>query len=180
MKNKKIIIPAMLLVLTAAAISPFISAQAATTDTNKDASTIQKVKNFIGHRGFNNKTKTPLTAEQIAARTAAKTARDAKIAAVNTALQNSDYNAWVTAMAALNVNPNPNPNPNAKAKERANDNAKFKTDITQKITAANFPKLVEAYNLEKQLNAKLTELGINKDNGEGMGLGLGFGMGQWK
>ncbi|MHB8903627.1 MAG: hypothetical protein ACYC40_00795 [Patescibacteria group bacterium] len=176
MKNKKIIIPAMLLVLTAAAISPFISAQAATTDSNNETSTIQKVKNFIGHKGFNNKTKTPLSAEQIAARTAAKTAREAKIAAVNTALENSDYNAWVTAMAALNVNPNPN----EKAKERANDNTKFKTDITQKITAANFPKLVEAYNLEKQLNVKLTELGINKDNGKGMGLGLGFGMGQWK
>jgi len=163
MKNKKIIIPAILLVLTAAAISPFISAQAATTNPNNGTSTIQKVKNFIGHK---NKIKTPLTAAQIAASTAAKATREAKIAAVNTALANSDYNAWVTAVTALNVNPNPN--------VKANDNAKVKTNITQKITAANFPKLVEAYNLEKQLQAKLTELGLN-DNGKGMMLGLGLG-----
>lgn len=173
MKNKKIIIPAMLLVLTAAAISPFISAQASTTDTKNETNTVQKVKNFIGHKGSKEKTKTPLTAAQIAAQTAAKTAREAKIAAVNTALQNSDYNAWVTAVTALNVNPNPN----EKAMERANDNAKFKVDITQKITAANFPKLVEAYNLEKQLQAKLTELGLTPENGKGVMMGLGMGKG---
>ena len=167
MKNKKIIIPAMLLALTAASISPFISAQAATTNTNSTGtSTIQKMKNFIGH----NKTKTAPTAAQ----TAAKAAMTVKVTAVKTALQNNDYNAWVTAMAALNV-----PNPNVKAKTEVNETAKVKpASLTSKINATNFPQLVEAYNLEVQLQAKLTALGINQNNGAGMMQGLGMGLGR--
>jgi len=178
MKNKKIIIPAMLLALTAASISPFISAQAASANTNATGtSTVQKLKNFIGHKGVINKSKTAPTAAQTAAMAAAKAAMTAKVTAVTTALQNSDYTAWVTAMNALNV-----PNPNVKAKVNANANATAKVKpvpLTSKITAANFPQLVEAYNLEVQLQAKLTALGINQNDGRGMiqGLGMGFGMG---
>ena len=132
----------------------------------------QKIKNFFGKEKHNqnakNTNKTPKTAAELAA---LKTARDAKTAAVTTALDNGNYDAWLAAVSALEVNPNANVNATTKA-----------NGITSKITRDNFPKLVEAYNLEKQLEAKLTELGINKGNGgeRGMGLGLGMGMGQWK
>lgn len=179
MKNKKIIIPAMLLVLTAAAASPLIYAQAAGTDNASSTSAVQKIKNFVGHRGrgFKNKNRTAPTAEQ----TAAKAARDAKIAAVNTALENNDYNAWVAAMNALKP-ANAKEQNDKKDKNEANDpnekNEKADVKLTDKINQDNFPKLVEAYNLKKQLDAKLTELGINNpDNGKGIGFGIGMGRG---
>lgn len=164
MKNKKIIIPAMLLALTAASISPYISAQAAITDANNtNVSTVQKVKRGLSWgkdvNKLKNTNKTPKTAAEIAA---LKVTKDAKMAAINAALESGNYDAWVTAMAAINKNANAN--------EKANT-------ITHKITRDNFPKLVEAYNLEKQLQAKLTELGINKGNGTEMGRGIGFGLG---
>ena len=176
MKNKKIIIPAVLLALTAASISPFISAQAATNDNNATGTNLtQRMKNFAGYGKHNKNTnKTPKTAAEIAA---LKTARDTKTAAVTAALESGNYDAWLAAVTALEANPNANANVNA------TDNHKAKVEaITSKITRDNFPKLVEAYNLEKQLNTKLTELGLDKGNGKGMGLGMGMGMGmgQWK
>lgn len=180
MKNKKIIIPALLFALTAASVSPFISAQAATTNTANGTSTIQRMKNFAGIKGkkLNKTPKTTYTAAEI---TALKAAQGVKVAAVNAALESGNYDAWVTAVAALRVNPNAN--------VKAIDNHEAKVEaITAKITRENFPKLVEAYNLEKQLQAKLTELGLNKndENGKGMmpmfgmGLGMGFGLGHLK
>ena len=166
MKNKKIIIPAMLLALTAASISPFISVQAATSEVNNknNSSNVQKIKKSFGlNKNLKNKNKTVKTAAEIAA---IKTAHQVKIEAVNAALASSNYDAWVTAIAALNKSANSNDNANT---------------ITQKITRENFPKLVEAYNLEKQLQAKLIELGINKGNGNGMigfEMGVGFGGGR--
>lgn len=162
MKNKKIIIPVMLLALTAASISPFISAQAAISDADNvnNSSNVQKMKRVFGlNKDFKNKNKKVKTAAEIAAM---KTAVEVKVEAVNAALATSNYDAWVTAIAALNK------------KENSNDNA---NTIIQKITRENFPKLVEAYNLEKQLHAKLAELGINKGNGKGMMMGFGMGAG---
>lgn len=164
MKNKQIIIPVMLLALTAASISPFISAQAATTGANNtNVSTVQKVRSGLSWgkdaNKLKNKNKTPKTAAEIAA---IKTAQQVKVEAVNAALASSNYDVWVTAIAALNK------------KENSNGNA---NTITQKITRENFPKLVEAYNLEKQLQAKLAELGINNGNGAEMGGGIGFALG---
>jgi hypothetical protein len=178
MKNKKIIIPAVLLALTAASISPFISAQAATTDANASgASTVQKVRNYMGlktkagnnlNRDNNALNKTPKTAAEISA---LKAAQDLKFAAVNKALSDANYDAWVSAISALK------PAANANVNAAANHEAKV-TSITQKITRENFPKLVEAYNLEKQLEAKLTELGLNKEDGKGMMFGFGMGEGR--
>ena len=168
-KNKKIIIPALLLVITAASVTPFLFAQAATTD---GTNVVAKVKTWVGTRGNRtltmNKTKTPKTAAQTAAMKAAQAAQKAKIAAVNTALANNDYSAWVTAMNALNVNPNPS--------ATVKTNPKI-TSLMSKINSTNFPTLVDAYNQGLKLQADLTSLGFNQNYGKGMMPGLGMGIG---
>ncbi len=71
--------------------------------------------------------------------------------AVETALVNNDYEAWKEAVSQL---------PNSE-------------DLLNKITADNFDRLVEAYNLEQQSKAILDELDV-----KGLGLGgLGHGPG---
>jgi|GEM_PF-838592 len=173
-KNKKIIIPALLLVITAASVTPFLFAQAASTD---GTNVVAKVKTWVGVKGNRglglmnkNKNKTPKTAAQTAAMAAAQAAQTVKIAAVNTALANNDYNAWVTAMNALNVNPN------ASATATVKTNPKI-TSLMSKINATNFPTLVDAYNQGLKLQADLTSLGFSSNYGKGMMPGLGMGMG---
>lgn len=174
MKNKKIIIPAMLFVLTTAVITPFLFAQAATTDSTSGSSNVQKMKNWAGNKkenkNFSRKVKTPLTTDQITARTVAKTAQETKIAAVNNALASNNYDSWVTAMAALNVNPN------SSATATVKTNPKI-TALTSKITRENFSTLVHAYNLSLQLQSDLKTLGFSENYGKGMMPGLGMGMG---
>lgn len=181
MKKSKIIIPALLFVLTAATVTPFLLAEAATTPPENETATtsVRKVENYMPGKNWNknmyknwnknmNKNKTPKTAAEI---TALKSAQAAKGMAIKSALASSDYDAWVKA---INTNVGNITNPNNKA-----------NSLTSKITKENFPKFVEAYNLEMQLQAKLAELGINKVNdnemmsrvGMGMGNGYGYGMG---
>jgi hypothetical protein len=74
-----------------------------------------------------------------------------KMDAVTAALTASDYNAWVAAEKAANAN----------------------SPLLTKITADNFSRYVEAYNLQKQATAIMTELGISGGNGMG---GRGHGM----
>lgn len=66
--------------------------------------------------------------------------------AVEAAITNGDYNAWVVAVGVNNP-------------------------MLTKITKDNFPKLVEAHNLRKQADSIMTELGIEKGAGQGMGFG---------
>jgi hypothetical protein len=84
---------------------------------------------------------------------AMKKEMDAKRTAVNAALDNSDYNAWVQAVGTG-------------------------APILSKINADNFSKYVQAYNLEKQARQIMADLGINDGKGEGMGMGMGFGGGR--
>lgn len=71
----------------------------------------------------------------------------AKQASIDKALADNNYTAWVALVGA-------------------------DSEMAKKINVSNFPKLVEAYNLRKQLEAKMTELGL----GGGAGLMMG-GMG---
>ncbi len=70
-----------------------------------------------------------------------------KQASIDKALADNNYAAWVAAVGA-------------------------DSEMAKKINVSNFPKLVEAYNLRKQLETKMTELGL----GGGAGLMMG-GMG---
>lgn len=82
---------------------------------------------------------------------AQKTEMEAKRSAEEAALKANDYNAWVTAVGA-------------------------NAPILEKITATNFSKYVELYNLHQQESALMTELGL-EGNGHGMGMGRGMGLG---
>lgn len=61
----------------------------------------------------------------------------AKRVAVDTALTNSDYQSWITAVGST-------------------------SEVAKKITADNFPKLVQAYNLKKQADAIMKDLGVEQ------------------
>ena len=61
-------------------------------------------------------------------------------AAMDKALTENNYNAWVLAVKAMNP----------------------ESPILAKINVTNFSKLVEIHNLQKQLDAKMTELDIKE------------------
>ncbi len=127
-------------------------ASAATNDQAGSANATTSAANATvrnrWHKGakFNQKN---LTAAQKAAMAAKKAEMTAKLAAVKAALTASDYNAWVTAEKAINA----------------------KSPLLSKITADNFGKYVEAYNLRLQADTIMKDLGIN---GRGMGFGPGL------
>jgi len=76
-------------------------------------------------------------------REAEMTAQRTKMDAVRTALDNSDYNAWVTAVKAVDSD----------------------SSLLTKITASNFPQYVQAHKLREQANTIMKDLGIE---GRGM------------
>ncbi|HRH21631.1 MAG TPA: hypothetical protein PLJ58_00350 [bacterium] len=76
-------------------------------------------------------------------------------AAMDKALTENNYNAWVLAVKAMNP----------------------ESPILAKINATNFSKLVEIHNLRKQLDVKMTELDIKEVMG--MMHGKGF-AGHWQ
>jgi hypothetical protein len=96
-----------------------------------------------------------LTAEQKtqleAGRTEAQKAREAKKLAENTALDNNDYKAWLTAVG---------------------------TDcpMATKINEGNFSKFVEAHKLRQQADVIMKELGVEQFGSEG-GKGMMGGRG---
>ncbi|MFA5886611.1 MAG: hypothetical protein WC863_02395 [Patescibacteria group bacterium] len=69
-----------------------------------------------------------------------------KRVAIDAALKNSDYQAWLKAVGSNSA-------------------------LTTKITADNFSKLVEAYKLRQQAAVIMKDLGIERMGFEGMGLG---------
>lgn len=79
-------------------------------------------------------------------REAKMTEQKTKVDAIETALKNSDYNAWVTAVKVENTN----------------------SPLLTKITSSNFASYVQAYNLRKQADTIMKGLGVN---GEGFGMG---------
>ncbi|MFH1661736.1 MAG: hypothetical protein ABIA02_01410 [Candidatus Falkowbacteria bacterium] len=66
-----------------------------------------------------------------------KASMEAKKEAMNTALENNDYNAWVEAVGE-------------------------DCPMLEKINADNFSRFVEAHNLQEQARAIMEELGIEK------------------
>lgn len=75
-----------------------------------------------------------------------------KRAAIETALENGDYNAWVTAVKAENEN----------------------CPLLSKITSDNFSTYVQAHNLRQQADEILKGLGVQGEEGFG-GMGRGHG-----
>lgn len=75
-------------------------------------------------------------------------AMKAKQAAIKTAITNNDYSAWVTAEGSS-------------------------SPLVAKITAANFPQYVQAYNLRQQANQIMTSLGLGGNQGLGFSGGHG-------
>jgi hypothetical protein len=78
---------------------------------------------------------------------------EAKKTAEEAALKANDYNAWVTAVGT-------------------------NAPILKKVTATNFSRYVELYNLRQQENTIATELGLVGGEGQGMGRGGNFGHDQ--
>ncbi len=78
--------------------------------------------------------------------------QSAKRVAIDAALKNSDYQAWLKAVGSNSV-------------------------LTTKITADNFSKLVEAYKLRQQADVIMKDLGIERMGFGGMGFG-GMGLGR--
>lgn len=106
--------------------------------------------------------KPALTEEQKTEREARRSEMEAKLSAVNTALEAGDYNAWVAAVGA-------------------------DCPMLEKINVTNFNRYVEVYKLRQQEQKIMEELGLKGDNihpgigmgnGVGKGLGLGKGMGR--
>jgi len=93
-----------------------------------------------------------MTDAQKTAMDAKKAEMDKKSEAVKAAIVASDYNAWVAAEKAINEN----------------------SLLLSKITADNFSKYVEAYNLRVKADTIMKDLGVTE---MGMGLGLGYGLG---
>ncbi len=96
-----------------------------------------------------------LTPAQKAEREAQISAREktmeARRAAVQAALGNNDYQAWLTAIGSS-------------------------SPLAAKITASNFPQYVQAYNLRRQADQIMSNLGLNHNDFGGRGLGLHLGL----
>jgi hypothetical protein len=134
MKNKYLIAGISSLAVLAAAAG-------ITTQVSAAAPTASQAINYSTHHSMAARTKRPvLTAEQIAA-------RKTEMTAIQTALTNGDYNAWVTAVKAKNP----------------------KSPLLTKITAANFSQYVQANNLETQAENIFKTLGVNGGEGRFMG-----------
>jgi len=82
--------------------------------------------------------------------------RQTLMLAVQTALKNKDYNAWVTAVKAIDED----------------------APILAKITEDNFSKLTEANGYMEKARTIMEELGVQGEGMMGMGKGRGFGPGR--
>jgi len=116
-------------------------------------------KGLFGGRGDGKQIekRAQLTDEQKAEMEIKMEEQKTKRAAIETALKNGDYNAWVTAVKAENEN----------------------CPLLGKITSSNFSSYIQAYNLRQQADEILNNLGIQGEEGFG-GLGRGHspkGMG---
>lgn len=142
--KKKLIISG-LAVLSVLAITAAASSVLA-ADSSVDSSADSQSTKVRMHRNM-----PELTDAQKAEMEAKMAEQKTKMEAVETALTNGDYNAWILAQKAINEN----------------------CPMLEKITADNFSKYVEANNLRKQADNIMKDLGIGEGR-EGMGLG-GFG-----
>jgi len=218
MKKKKNLLKGLLTLAVLGLISSGALAASTVSAASSQSSSDSNAQSAHSGRGLGKGTKerpAPLTDAQ-------KKEMETKRAAVETALEAGDYDAWVTAMKSLDANSKllsevTSGNFNSlvtkhkqmkadqaerTAKEKAvsaaleagsydswvaavkaeNSNA----PVLAKINASNFARYVEAYKLQGQAHAIMTELGLNQGQGQGMGMGgfgghmergLGFGLG---
>ena len=163
-KNKKIkkVLPGLALAI----FIPLISMAASNTidktitSDSTGSEAISSTDNGRPEKG-DKKDFTNLTDKEKATMEAEREARqaemEAKNTAIKTAIEASDYDAWVEAIGSDN-------------------------QITQKITADNFSSYVEAYNLQEQAKTILSDLGLEGNMGMGFGGDMdhgdrGFGPG---
>jgi Spy/CpxP family protein refolding chaperone len=128
----------------AASAAPATSTASTTNITNNRNHGRGFFKNLLGKPAN-------LTDVQKAEMETKKAEMNKKFEAVKAAITASDYTAWVAAEKAINEN----------------------SPLLTKITADNFSKYVEAYNLRVQADAIMKDLGVAES---GMGLGYGPGM----
>lgn len=128
-----------------------IGMASATLAAGKTSGTNRTATSTAEHLGRGNKV--TLTAAQKAEMETKKAEMEAKKTAEEAALKANDYNAWVTAVGT-------------------------NAPILKKVTATNFSRYVELYNLRQQEKTIATELGLVGGEGRGMGRGGDFGHGQ--
>lgn len=148
MKKKNNLLKGLLTLAVLGLVSS--GALAASTVYAAYGQTDSNAKSFRSERGMG----IGLKQQSVSLTDAQKQEMTAKQEAVRAALDASDYNAWVTAVKAGNAN----------------------SPVLAKINASNFARYVEAYKLQGQAHAIMTELGLNQGQGQGMGMG-GFGRG---
>ncbi len=142
MKNNKIYISGLIIIVAAAAIMTLAQTSYAATSTNKGANNATSTTNLLKHKKIGSWLKKGTKPNPTA-----QADRLKKQAAIDAALQASDYNAWVQAIGTT-------------------------SPILTQINQNNFPKFVQAYQLKKQADAIMTELGVNVGEGGGMMGGL--------
>lgn len=142
MKKKKLLISAAVLgLMTLAAAAPYYYVQAQAKAGNQDGTGAR----FMGSRANQN-----LTAEETAAFQEKMAANEAQRAsrqeAVNQAILNNDYNAWLAVVGSA-------------------------SPIAQKINAANFAQYITLHNLQQEVFAQRKALGLDEIGHRGGGFG---------
>jgi hypothetical protein len=140
-KIKNLILPGLMVMLAATSI-PFITKADATEVSTKISKTLME-RPCLGKKNFKN-----LTEEEKAEMKTKMEERMAeqkkKTEAIETAINANDYDAWVLAVGS-------------------------DSPMLEKITKDNFSKLIEIYNLKKQVIEKEKELGIKPEMDGGRG-----------
>lgn len=151
MKTKNIITASALSLASIALAAGFaFNAYAQSADTST-VSAGNAISEKVGFRTGGRNNQVALTDAQKAE---IDQAREVKRAAMQTAINSGNYEAWVTTVKA-----------------QMGDSA----PILSKVTADNFAQYAEAHKLMEQAREKLSAIGIDGD--EGMGMGRGHGMG---
>lgn len=154
MKTKNIITASALSLASIALAAGFAfnayaqGADTPTAATNTGTTISEKLGFRVGGRGNQ-------TNPTVAQKAEIDQEREARRAAMQTAVNSGNYNTWVTAVKA-----------------QMGD----KAPILSKVTADNFTQYAEAHKLMEQAREKLSAIGI--DGGEGMGMGAGMGRGR--
>ncbi len=155
MKTKSIITASALSLASIALAAGFaFSAYAQTADTTEvSANTGTTISDKLGFRTGGRNNQTNLTDAQKAE---INQEREARRAAMQTAVNSGNYDTWVTTVKA-----------------QMGDNA----PILSQVTADNFAQYADAHRLMEQAREKLSAIGISNGEGKGMGMGRGHGMG---
>ncbi len=155
MKTKNIITASALSLASIALAAGFaFNAYAQSADTaTVSANTGTTISEKLGFRASGRNNQANLTDAQKAE---IDQEREARRAAMQTAVNSGNYDTWVTTVKA-----------------QIGDDA----PILSQVTADNFAQYADAHKLMEQAREKLSAIGINNGEGMGMGMGRGHGMG---